>query len=1017
MHPVLIRQLRRLWGCADAAEIEALCAEARRLGEGDAVSAPMRRLLESMPEFLERIGNCYEQFERDLALRSRSLELSSQELGELNDKLRQELDSRNRAIDSLRQLASGMLKNHMPLEGLNKDDELETVALLLRDLVHQQEIDRIELGNQRFALDQHAIVSMTDTEGKIWYVNDRFCQISGYSREELIGQSHRLINSHCHSTAFFSDLWSTIISGRVWRGEICNRAKQGHLYWVDATIVPFLDADGKPYQYIAIRTDITERKEMAERVAARERQYRSVVNSVQEVIFQIDAAGRWVFLNPAWEAITGHAVKATLGQSQSDYLYVEHVIEGQLIHLLEHEPAAEGGTMFEGMVRTHAGDYRFVELLARLDRDENGVIIGATGTMMDVTERREAVMQLKENLDFVDTLFELIPMAVYLKDADGRYIRVNKAFTEMFQSPAEDWIGRTAEEMFGEEAATEHGRIDSLLYETLQPQTYESPLVLKNGAVIDTLISKAPLVKRDGTVTGLVSTLVDITGRKQAERDSIRAKEAAEAASRSKSEFLANMSHEIRTPLNGIIGMTELVLETPLDDQQTEWLEIVKASSDALLQVINDILDFSKIEAGKLTIESIEFDLREVFTSAVQLLSLNAREAGLGLTLDIDPSCPARLIGDPGRWRQIVINLLGNAVKFTHRGGVAIRVYPVAREDGPWVHFEVKDTGIGIPKAKVAQIFEAFTQADSSTTRRFGGTGLGLSITQHLVRMMGGAIALDSEEGKGSTFTVSLPVRPVAQSDAPVLSPVASHHGGVSLNVLLAEDNYVNQRLALSLLEKWGHRVSLATNGEEALRLWRAETFDVILMDVQMPVMGGVEATHQLREEERGRGGHIPIIAMTANAMEGDRERCLAEGMDEYIAKPIKAGDLRRLLESIPGAALTGSRFDYAAALGASDQEIVGLIAEHFLEHAPLQLQRMSEALKNGDLGTLTREAHSLKGLFQTFGARPAAQLSQDIQDAAKEGRLGEVGALCERLRTEFSLLADCLKHRNQSLA
>ncbi len=905
--------------------------------------------------------------------------------------------------------------------------------------------------------------------------------------------------------------------------------------------------------------ELAHRRRVEEALMQSEAFYQSLVETLPLALFRKDLNGRIDFANRLLCDALRRPFDEVIGKTDYDF-FPEELAEK---YRADDRRVIETRTDFETIeeFQTPSGERRFTHVTKTPAYNATGELTGILGVFSDVTDRVRMENALEQERYLLDNLMQGSPDNIYFKEANGRYLRINpaKAASSGLKSPA-DAIGKSDVDFFGPDHQRAAMADEQRVMQTGEPLIgKEERNVYPDGRVRWMSTTKMPLRDRQGNIVGTFGVSRDITPLKLAQEALTTAAEAADAANRAKSDFLANMSHEIRTPLNAVLGMTELVLETPLTPVQRDYLKLVQESGESLLTVINDILDFSKIEAGKLAIESTPFEIREFLGDTLKSMGLRAHRKGLELVAEIAPTVPNMLAGDPHRLRQVLVNLVGNAIKFTEEGEILLNVEPQPGAGGEvLLHFRVADTGIGIPQDKFTSIFDAFEQADHSTTRKFGGTGLGLAISARLVALMGGRIWVESELGRGSIFhftvqfqrceegdrrppaapellqglrvlivddnstnrrilaemltswgmvpvlvssadaalaelqfpsggqeyglilsDVHMPgqsgfdlvrraretglhvkgvvvmltsgdraddlemcrelgvstylIKPIKQSElfnAILQALGAAHHeqwsaattaqareASRSLNVLLAEDSVINQKLAVGLLERWGHRVTVANDGREAVTRSQEQAFDVILMDIQMPELDGLDATREIRQREAETGQHTPIIAMTAHALQGDRERCLAVGMDEYLTKPIRFEQFFNCLEQIAAATPAASRpvsapvetpvttvpkevvpvvavctlsglVDWRKALAAAagDRELLADVSRAFLEEGPELTRRAFAEYAAADWKSLQRTMHTLKNAFATFGVSDGQAAAAEIERGCRSG-------------------------------
>lgn len=813
----------------------------------------------------------------------------------------------------------------------------------------------------------------------------------------------------------------------------------GRQWVMDAFGVVRRDRTGRALSIYGTAQDITARKEVAAALAAERARLEGIIRGTNVGTWEWNVQTGEAVFNDRWAEMLGYTLDELAPVSIETWKALVHPddLTASDAHLEQHFRGELAYYEFESRMKHKNGHWIWV-----LDRGQvatwtnDGTPLLMMGTHQDITNQKWAEEALRLGLSYTRGLIEASLDSLVSIGPDGKITDVNAA--------AEDVTGVSREHLIGSEFADyftdpQRARIGyQQVFSEGSVRDYPLTIHHASGRHIDVLYHATTYRDDAGNIQGVLAVARDVTGMKRAADELRELAARAELASRAKSDFLANMSHELRTPMNGVIGMAGLLLDSNLDDDQRHQAEIIRHSGETLLSLINNILDMSKIEAGKLELEAVDFDLSTVLADCVDLLKLRAREKGLGLVNTVNADVPRLLRGDAGRLRQILVNLMDNAVKFTYEGAVSVGVSLAAADDRRVVlRFAVRDTGIGIPADKIGLLFKTFSRVDTSTTRHFGGTGLGLAISKQLAELMHGKIGVTSEDGVGSEFwfTVRLGTQTLGASapslNTAMVKSTIDLFKGRSARILLAEDNITNQQVALGLLKKMGLSADAVANGEEAVQAVATVPYDLVLMDVQMPDIDGLEATRRIRLAQAGQP-RIPIIALTAHAMQGDRELCLAAGMDDYVAKPVSLIELASTLakwlpaetpERIAAHARLAAEasaarrpgiviFDKVGMLARlmNDRDAARIVAEGFLADMPRQIAALTERLKAGDASGAERQAHTIKGAAATIGGEALRAVAFEIEQAARlEPRTSASDRLAE-LDYQFEQLANALK-------
>ena len=896
---------------------------------------------------------------------------------------------------------------------LNKDIEFRNNA---KDDLAASEI------KYRNLIENAGVVMYTTTlNGFITFASSKAFQLTGYNIQELSGIHftdlvdaewlQRVIEKYKNQIK--SNIEETMM-------DFCMRTKYGDKKWVEQSAVLIREND-LPVGFHCVIKDISEKKEMeevlikyeVELVKNRER-LQSILDNTTSLIYIKDLEGKYLLTNKQFKEAL-NVDDDIIGKTD---FYFTDARQAKLFKDTDDQVIETGKPVELEEILEIAGEKQHILITKFPLLDSQNNVYGTSGIATNITERKKIEQEMADGKKLLKTIIDILPLNVYMKDLQSRKTLINKSELNYSKAINEDEVlGKNDFDLYPSKNATISIQEDMEVFTSRKAiLNKETTSINKEGKETWFLTSKIPFINDEDKVMGLIGISYDITDTITQRQELIQAKKIAEEAKKMQEQFLANMSHEIRTPMNGIQGMTDLLLETNLNDEQKDFTKTIKRSANNLLVIINDILDFSKIKAGKLTIEKIDFNLAEVVENIKSIFNHSINEKGLGLLLTVHQDVPATLNGDPYRLNQILVNLVGNAIKFTHSGSITININIQKKTSKAIVLlFTITDTGIGIANDKLGEMFESFTQASIETSRKYGGTGLGLSITKQLVEMQEGQISVESKINVGTTFIFSIPYH-YCKSDNQLFfagKDVNTYRTALKgKKFLVAEDNEVNQKVIKHVLQKAGGIVDIANNGLEAVGFLKKSTdYNLIIMDLQMPEMDGYAATKYIRNV---MNISIPIIAMTASALKGEKSKCIAIGMNDYLSKPFDFAFIYKrismLLGEIPVTVCNEkiekqnneNLFDLSLLQEMDDTEYLADILSIFITNTPYELNELQKACTADEYNVVYTMAHKLKSSAGLLKANTLLNVLIKIEAAAKAEKSNGLVRLAEQANEEY---------------
>jgi len=914
---------------------------------------------------------------------------------------------------------------------LDENERVVKYFAIIEDISQKRQQDeQLQILSSIAAENMQAVI-ISDIEGKVEWVNQSFEKISGYTLDEMLHKKPGTIlqgPETCIQTIAY--MKEQIKLGEPFICEILNYHKSGSKYWLRIQGQALRDKQGNIFKYFAIEEDITVQKETKQKIKELESHFRLALEKLGDNVWEHNfKTNTTTFSNTNNNFLGFHINEFT----DNEKLWWDSVYKEDLPILVENDNRYKNKEIdyhvLEYRMKHRDGTIKWVlDRGVVLEKDKDGNPLKIIGTHADVTKQKNAEQALKFKEEKYRSIIANMNLGLIEVDHDEQIQFVNQSFCDMSGFSQDELIGKIASSLYVRSEYRELLKMKHQRREKGHSDAYEIAVNNKAGQKKWWLISGAPLYNDKGEQVGSIGIHLDITEQKMLEYELLASRQQAESSANAKQTFLANMSHEIRTPMNAILGMSRQLQKTILNEQQKLYLDTINNAGEHLMVIINDILDISKIEAGKLALEKIGFNIREVIKNTAEVMQHRASENGLLVSFFADENIAGILCGDPYRLKQILFNLVSNAVKFSDKGTIGINcILQQQYDNSQLIQIDVSDEGIGMDKEFLNNLFQSFSQEDKSVSRKFGGTGLGMNITRQLTELMGGSIQVKSEKNIGTTITLSIPFSIGVESDLPPTEVIFTGNSILKgKKILLVEDNEVNRLVATVTLAQYGAEILTATNGVEAVEAAKSKEIELILMDMQMPLMDGLEATRIIRKEINAV---IPIIALTANAIKGESEKCYAAGMNDFISKPFDEQKLVQMIakwlgkeimntvsEKAPVPVPAKALYDLSKMhlLSRGNKQFLQQMLNLFVEEAQTSLEKINKAYSENDFAALGFEAHRLISSIGNFGIDSLNDEIREIETIAKEKtNLAHLSRLIDMLNCTLAKVIDQLKKEN----